>query len=217
MITSDRLHGIVPDVVLSQIDDTAQKFNITTNLRLCHFLAQCEHESGGFRWVHENLYYTADGLLKIFPHYFDATSAATYAHQPVMIANRVYANRMGNGDEASGDGYKYCGKGYIQLTGKNNYTKFTAFIGEDCVANPDLVASKYPLSSAAFFFNSSGLWPVCDLGSDLNAVTLVTKRVNGGTIGLDDRWRLFQKYFSILGVAIVPVVASSNTTLCGQV
>jgi putative chitinase len=151
----DALKGIVPDAVLAQIPDTAAKFNITTNLRLAHFLAQCAHESGGFKAVTENLNYSADGLLKIFPKYFTNKLNESYARNPEKIASRVYASRMGNGDELSKDGFKFRGRGYIQLTGKDNYTKFTQFIGEDCIANPDLVATKYPLASAAFFFKAS--------------------------------------------------------------
>jgi putative chitinase len=190
----DALKGIVPDAVLAQIPDTAAKFNITTNLRLAHFLAQCAHESGGFKAVTENLNYSADGLLKIFPKYFTNKLNESYARNPEKIASRVYASRMGNGDELSKDGFKFRGRGYIQLTGKDNYTKFTQFIGEDCVANPDLVATKYPLASAAFFFNSNGLWALCDKGADTATVTAVTKRVNGGTHGLDDRLAKFNAY-----------------------
>jgi putative chitinase len=194
----DALKGIVPDAVLAQIPDTAAKFNITTNLRLAHFLAQCAHESGGFKAVTENLNYSADGLLKIFPKYFANKLNESYARNPEKIASRVYASRMGNGDELSKDGFKFRGRGYIQLTGKDNYTKFTQFIGEDCVANPDLVATKYPLASAAFFFNSNGLWALCDKGADTAAVTAVTKRVNGGTHGLDDRLAKFNAYHAKL-------------------
>jgi putative chitinase len=121
-----------------------------------------------------------------------------YERKPEKIANRVYASRMGNGNEASGDGSKYKGRGYIQLTGKINYTNFSKFIGEDCVSNPDLVATKYPLSSAAYFFNSNKLWSICDKGSSPDVVTLVTKRVNGGTIGLADRQKHFKEYYNLL-------------------
>jgi putative chitinase len=105
---------------------------------------------------------------------------------------------MENGNEASKDGWKFRGRGYIQLTGKANYTGFTKFIGEDCVANPDLVATKYPLASAAFFFDSNKLWSICDLGASDDVVTKVTKRVNGGTIGLADRIKHFKEYYSLL-------------------
>ena len=198
MITPEKLKGHVPDAVLAQIPDTAAKFNITTNLRLAHFLAQCGHESGGFKAVNENLNYGAKGLLGVFPKYFNATTAAQFERKPELIASKVYANRMGNGDEASKEGWKFRGRGYIQLTGKSNYTNFTKFIGEDCVANPDLVATKYPLASAAFFFNSNSLCAICDKGADDATVTAVTKRVNGGTIGLADRIKHFKEFYSAL-------------------
>ena len=194
----EKLKGHIPDAVLVQIPDTAAKFNITNNLRLAHFLAQCGHESGGFKAVSENLNYSADGLKKIFGKYFPGNLNESYARQPEKIAARVYASRMGNGDEASKEGFKFRGRGYIQLTGKANYTNFTKFIGEDCVSNPDLVATKYPLASAAFFFDSNKLWAICDKGADDATVTSVTKRVNGGTIGLADRIKHFNEYYNLL-------------------
>lgn len=192
------LKGHVPDAVIAQIPDTAAKFNITNNLRLAHFLSQCGHESGGFKAISENLNYSSDGLKKIFPKYFPGNLNESYARQPEKIASRVYASRMGNGDEASKEGYKFRGRGYIQLTGKSNYTAFAKFIGEDTVANPDLVATKYPLASAAFFFDSNKLWAICDKGADDATVTAVTKRVNGGTIGLVDRIKHFKEYYAAL-------------------
>jgi putative chitinase len=195
----DKLKGHIPDVVLSQISEAASKFNITTNLRLAHFLAQCSHESGGFKITNENLNYSIDGLKKVFGKYFPGNLAESYAKQPEKIASRVYGGRMGNGDEASKEGYKFRGRGYIQLTGKDNYRSFTKFIGEDCVANPDLVASKYPLASAAFFFNNNNLWSICDRGSTDEVVTSVTKRVNGGTIGLEHRLKEFKTFWKLLG------------------
>jgi len=194
----DKLKGHIPDVVLAQIPETAKKFNITNNLRLAHFLAQCGHESGNFKAVSENLNYSADGLKKIFGKYFPGNLNESYARKPEKIAARVYASRMGNGDESSGEGFKFRGRGYIQLTGKNNYTNFSKFIGEDCVSNPDLVATKYPLASAAFFFDSNKLWSICDKGADDATVTTVTKRVNGGTIGLADRIKHFKEYYNLL-------------------
>jgi len=194
----ENLKGHVPDAVIAQIPDTAAKFNITNPLRLAHFLAQCGHESGGFKAVSENLNYSAKGLVGTFGKYFNSTTAAQYERKPEMIASRVYGSRMGNGDEASKEGYKFRGRGYIQLTGKSNYTGFTKFIGEDCVSNPDLVANKYPLASAAFFFDSNKLWSICDKGADTATVTAVTKRVNGGTIGLDDRIKHFNEYYALL-------------------
>jgi len=138
-------------------------------------------------------------LLQVFPKYFRGVDANAYARNPEKIGNRVYANRMGNGDEASGDGFKFRGRGYIQLTGKNNYTNFSHFVGEDCVANPHLVATKYPLASAAFFFNSNNIWPICDRGADDATVTSVTKAVNGGTHGLAERLQNFKVFMRALG------------------
>jgi len=194
----EKLKGHIPDAVIAQIPETAAKFNITNNLRLAHFLSQCGHESGGFKAVSENLNYSADGLKKIFGKYFPGNLNESYARQPEKIAARVYASRMGNGDESSKEGFKFRGRGYIQLTGKANYTNFTKFIGEDCIANPDLVATKYPLASAAFFFDSNKLWSICDKGADDATVTAVTKRVNGGTIGLPDRIKHFKEYYNLL-------------------
>ena len=194
----EKLNGNIPDIVLSQIPETAKKFKITNNLRLAHFLAQCAHESGGFKAVSENLNYSSDGLKDIFGKYFPGNLSESYARQPQKIGNRVYADRMGNGPESSGDGFKFRGRGYIQLTGKSNYTKFGNFIGEDIIGNPDLVANKYPLASAAFFFNSNDIWETCDKGSDESTITSVTRRINGGTNGLEDRIKYFKKYYKLL-------------------
>jgi putative chitinase len=194
----DKLKGHIPDSVIAQIPETAVKFNITTNLRLAHFLAQCSHESVNFKAVSENLNYSADGLKKIFPKYFPGNIAESYARNPEKIASKVYGSRMGNGDETTKEGFKFRGRGYIQLTGKQNYTNFAKFIGEDTVSNPDLVATKYPLASAAFFFDTNKLWSICDKGADDATVTAVTKRVNGGTIGLNDRIKHFNEYYKLL-------------------
>jgi putative chitinase len=195
----DALKGHVPAEVIAQIPDTAKTFNITTPLRLAHFLSQCGHESGGFKAVYENLNYGAAGLNTTFKKYFPTLeSAKPYDRNKEKIANKVYSNRMGNGDEASGEGFKFRGRGYIQLTGKSNYASFDKLVTEDIVANPDLVATKYPLASAAFFFNSNGLWPICDKGADDATVTAVTKKVNGGTIGLPDRIKHFKEYYTLL-------------------
>jgi len=191
------LKGHLPDAVIAQIPETAKKFNITNVLRLSHFLAQCGHESGGFRAVYENLNYSSAGLKKTFGKYFP-NDTGLYAKNPEKIASKVYANRLGNGDEVSREGWKFRGRGYIQLTGKQNYQKFSSFIGEDCVANPDLVATKYPLASAAFFFDSNKLWSICDLGHTDEVITKVTKRVNGGTLGLSDRIIHFKEFYKIL-------------------
>jgi len=192
------LSGQLPAAVIAQIPAAAQEFGITTNLRLAHFLAQCALESTGFTATVENLNYSAQRLLQVFPKYFRNVDPAAYARNPAKIGSRVYANRMGNGDEASGDGFKFRGRGYIQLTGKNNYTSFSTFVGEDCVADPDLVATKYPLASAAFYFNSNNIWAICDRGADDGTVTSVTKAVNGGTTGLSERLQNFKTFIRAL-------------------
>ena len=194
----DKLKGHIPDTVLAQIPDTAVKFNITNPLRLAHFLAQCGHESGGWKATSENLNYSSKGLLGIFPRYFTPALAEQYARKPEAIASRVYGGRMGNGVEATKEGYKFRGRGYIQLTGKDNYSAFDKFVPEEILSNPDLVATKYPLMSAAWFFNKNGLWSICDKGADQGTVTAVTKRVNGGTIGLPDRIKHFNEYYNLL-------------------
>jgi putative chitinase len=195
----DKLRGHIPDAVIAMIPDTAAKFQINTPLRLAHFLAQCGHESGGFRVTQENLNYSAKGLAGIFRKYFPTEAAAApYARQPQKIANKVYANRMANGSEASGDGYKFRGRGYIQLTGRDNYTQFGKAIGEDIASNPDVVASKYSLLSAAWFWSKNGLNKLADVGATDSTVTSITKRVNGGTIGLPDRIKHFKEYYHLL-------------------
>ena len=193
------LKGHVPDSVIAQIPDTAAKFGITTPLRLAHVLAQASHESGHFKAVSENLNYSADGLKKIFPKYFPGNISESYARNPEKIANKVYSSRMGNGDEASGEGWKFRGRGYLQTTGKSNYVDFDKIVDDDILANPDLVATKYPLASAAFFFQKNKLWAICDKGSSDSVVTEVSKRVNGGTIGLSERLSEFKKFYSLLG------------------
>jgi putative chitinase len=196
------LAGIVPAAVVSQIPEAAKDFGITSNLRLAHFLAQCALESMNFTAVVENLNYSGQRLLQVFPKYFKNVDVNAYARNPQKIGNRVYANRMGNGDEASGDGFNYRGRGYIQLTGKNNYQAFSGFIGEDCVAAPDKVATTYPLASAAFFFNSNNLWSICDQGANDATVRKVSARVNGKdpANGLDERLQNFRKFSKALGL-----------------
>jgi putative chitinase len=195
----EKLKGHIPDSVISQIPDTMQKFELNTPLRLAHFLAQTGHESGGFKATSENLNYGAKGLLGIFKKYFPTEAKAKeYERKPEKIANLVYGGRMGNGPEASGEGWKFRGRGYIQLTGKDNYKAFDAVVPEDILANPELVASKYPLLSAAWFFHKNGLHKIADKGATDTVVTEVTKRVNGGTIGLADRIKHFKEYYNLL-------------------
>ena len=193
----DKLKSHIPDAVISQMPEVIEKFQINTPLRMAHFLAQCGHESGGFKLVRENLNYSSKGLLTTFKKYFPTEQKAKlYERNPEKIANLVYGSRMGNGPEASGDGFKFRGRGYIQLTGKDNYTAFGKAINEDIAANPDLVATKYPLLSAAWFFSKNCLGR-CKDASDAS-VLAVTKCVNGGTIGLADRQKHFKEYYHLL-------------------
>jgi putative chitinase len=195
----NKLKGHVPDKVIEQIPAVSEKFGVNTPLRLAHFLAQCGHESGGFRLTQENLNYSAKGLVGLFKKYFPTEAVALqYQRNPQKIANRVYASRMGNGDEASGEGFKFRGRGYIQLTGKSNYSAFDKTVEDDITANPDLVATKYPLLSAAWFWSKNGLNTIADGGSTDEVVTKATKRVNGGTIGLADRIKHFKEYHTLL-------------------
>jgi putative chitinase len=192
------LRGHIPDTVLAQIPKTAEDFSINNVLRLTHFLSQCAHESTGFRDVFEGLNYSEAGLKNKFSKYFRDEELAAYARKPEKIASRAYANRNGNGDEASGDGFRFRGRGFIQLTGKDNYIKFSGFVGEDCVANPDLVATKYPLSSAAFYFSINRLWTICDKGDSEAVITELTQRINGGLNGLNDRIKHFKEFYHLL-------------------
>jgi putative chitinase len=195
----NKLKSHIPDSVLTQIPEVMDKYKINTVLRLSHFLAQCGHESGNFKATVENLNYSSKGLLTVFKKYFPSELlAGKYQRQPEKIANRVYASRMGNGDENSGDGWKFRGRGFIQLTGKTNYESFNKLVPENILTSPDLVATKYPLLSAAWFWDSRSLNSIADKGSDKQTITDITKKINGGTHGLDDRILRFNKFFGIL-------------------
>jgi putative chitinase len=197
----DKLKGHVPDSVITMLPDTMAKFEINTPLRLSHFLAQAGHESGNFRLVKENLNYSAKGLMGIFKKYFPTEALAkSYERKPEKIANKVYGGRMGNGDEASGDGAKFCGRGYIQLTGKTNYQAFFKSMELDVDSDPTLVATKYALASAAWFWSKNGLNKLADGGATEAVVTSITKRVNGGTIGLSDRILHFNEFYKLITV-----------------
>lgn len=194
MIDYSRLTKHLPEHVYVQILDVVIKYQINTPMRLAHFLAQIHHESSGFIHVEEDLDYRPYGLLNNFKKYFTKEQADEYAHDEVRIASRVYANRMGNGDEASQDGWLYRGRGYIQLTGKDNYAAFNDQVPEDIIKNPDLVATQYPMLSAAWFWNRNNINDLCDH----KTIEDVTRKVNGGLNGIVDRSRLFYKYLDIL-------------------
>jgi len=204
MITLDILKKICPktkeSILTSYVDplnNVGKYYNMFDDVRrIASFLAQVAHESGGFNFTKENLNYSADGLQKVFGKYFpDAATANAYARQPEKIANRVYANRMGNGDEASGDGYKFCGRGLIQLTGRDNYTKYAAAVKrelDDAVAYLETPAGA--ASSAGWF------WDVNKLNefADKDNIIGMTKRINGGTNGIDDRLALYNTALAAL-------------------
>ena len=174
----------------------AMEFYKFTPIRAAHFFAQTSHETGGFKLFTENLNYSADGLQKIFGKYFPGTLEESYSRNPEKIANRVYASRMGNGAEASGDGWKFRGRGALQLTGKDNYKAFSDYLKKpEIMTNPDLVATTYSFESAMFFFDKNKLWSICDQGVNDAAILALTKRINGGTHGLDDRNQKTKKYF----------------------
>lgn len=194
-----KLKGQIPDNVYGEIQSVTDKFKIDSILRLSHFLSQCAHESGGFKYTTENLNYSAKGLITTFPKYFKQPGLAeAYQRKPEKIASRVYGNRMGNGDESSMDGWKFRGRGYIQLTGKSNYIEFDKFVNEDIIKNPDLVAKQYPLLSAAWFFYKNNINSTADKGSTEDIVKSVTKKINGGYNGLADRQKYFDKYYKLL-------------------
>lgn len=179
---------------------SAMNFYKMTPNRASHFFGQTSHETGHFKAFSENLNYSADGLMKVFPRYFKTlVDAKAYERKPEKIANRVYGSRMGNGDEASGDGYKFRGRGALQLTGKSNYEAFSKFLNKpEILTNPDLVATEYAFESAIFFFDKNGLWAICDKGIDDLTITAITKKINGGTNGLEERKTLTKKYHAQL-------------------
>ncbi len=168
--------------------------------RAAHFFAQTAHESGNFKAFAENLNYGASGLTTTFKKYFPTTEKALlYERKPEKIANLVYGNRMGNGDEASGEGFKFRGRGALQLTGKDNYKVFSEYLKKpEIMTNPDLVATEYAFESAIFFFDRNKLWDICDKGVNKDTILALTKRINGGTHGLADREEKTLKYYGYL-------------------
>jgi len=180
---------------LTPLNDTFDKYDINTPKRQAAFIGQCSHESGNFKTLEENLHYSANALMRVWPSRFpDKDVADKYANNPEKIANKVYSGRMGNTEE--GDGWKYHGRGLIQLTGKENYEHCGSSLGVDLVGNPDwLLDPKYAALSAGWFFNKKGLNQLADLGD----VVAITKRINGGTLGLDDRASKTNRALQVLG------------------
>lgn len=199
MLSTEQMKTVLPMMnwdkaqsYISHITTVLPKFGIDTPLRKAHFLAQVAHESGGLKYSAENLNYSAQGLRSVFGKYFKTNEiAAAYARQPEKIANKVYADRMGNGNEASGDGWKYRGRGLIQLTGKENYKQFAQDYGVDCVNNPDLLLQpEWALASAGWFWQKRNL----SAFADKDDIVMITKRINGGINGLNDRQQYLDSF-----------------------
>lgn len=205
MITKENFVPIISDVswINAQLyvpffETVLPKFEIDTPLRKAHFLAQIAHESAGFKATTENLNYSAKALNSVFKKYFPTLELAMgYERQPERIANKVYADRMGNGNEASGDGWKYRGRGLIQLTGKSNYQAFSTAVNQDFVSNPDLVASpEWALSSACWYWKNRNI----NKFADNDDIHMVTKFVNGGFNGLDHRQHFLDEFKTLYNV-----------------
>ena len=200
-IRQDQLAQILPgnpyiDHWTEALNKILPDYGIDTPQRVAAFLAQTAHESGGYSALHENLNYKAESLARVWPRYFNAGNAAQYAHNPEMIANRAYANRMGNGDEASGDGWRYCGRGLLQVTGKQNYQAFADSVGIAVEEAPAFLQTfEGAIQSACWFWENNNLNQYADSG---DFVTM-TKRINGGTLGLDDRTARYQHALQVLG------------------
>jgi putative chitinase len=202
ILSKEQLAQIIPgnanlDHWYDALADTLPDYDINTPMRVAAFLAQCAHESGGFRTIKENLNYRAVTLRKVFPKYFPNDELANaYEHKPEMIANRVYGGRMGNGDEHSGDGFRYCGRGLIQLTGKNNYSNFAASIDTPVEEIPEFLATfEGAVQSACWFWENTGLNNEADAGD----IKTMTRKINGGYIGLEDRIKNYENALQVLG------------------
>ena len=202
MITQQQLkemvHGInYADHWTTVLQQLLPDYEINTPKRIAAFIAQCAHESGGFRFLKENLNYKAESLLKVFPKYFpDMATAKAYEKKPEKIANRVYANRMGNGNEASGDGWRYCGRGLIQLTGKDNYSWFAGSIQVSVEEAAEYLQTfEGAAQSACWFWETNNLNKEADAGD----IKLMTRKINGGFIGLDDRIKHYKHALHVLG------------------
>ena len=195
----DKIRDLIPSDVYNELPAVLTQYDLTSDLRFSHFISQLMHESGNFRAKVENLNYSENALLSVFGKYFNRDTARQYARNPEMIGSRVYGNRMGNNDEPSREGWIYRGRGYIQLTGKENYSRFSKSANVDFVQFPDMVSSsKYSLSSAAWFITSNRIHLICDRGNDLNTIKEVTRRINGGFNGLDDRINKFNLIYKRL-------------------
>lgn len=207
LLTSLGVKAAAADRYLADLVAMLPQHQVDSPLRVAHFLAQVLHESGLFEIVEENLNYSAKRLREVFPKYFTPAQAAAYAGKRAAIGNRVYADRLGNGGEGSGDGYRYRGRGLVQLTGKANYGAFGAWIGADVVSDPDLVSTRYAVHCALFFWSTRG----CNALADADDLVAVTKKINGGLNGFEDRRRLLERAKQAL-LADAPVTTLDGAT-----
>jgi putative chitinase len=201
ILTRDQLAKLIPgnqyvDEWYEALSQLLPDYDINTPQRIAAFIAQCAHESAGFKFLKENLNYRAESLMRVWPRYFpNIEIARQYAHKQEKIANRAYANRMGNGNEASGDGWKFCGRGLIQLTGRNNYESFAESIETPVEEIPEYLATfEGAAQSACWFWETNNLNKWADQGE---MVTL-TKKINGGTLGLEDRIKHYKHALEVL-------------------
>ncbi|MCK5728350.1 MAG: glycoside hydrolase family 19 protein [Methylococcales bacterium] len=190
------LKTCLPEHVFNQIPACLETFEINTPLRLAHFLSQCDYESANFSVTEENLNYSVIQLKRRFKKYFRNNLAKKYAHQPEKIGARIYAGRIGNGSEATKEGAMYRGRGYIQLRGKSNYSAFNPKVDEDILIHPALVAEKYALFSAAWYWNSCELNTIADEGANKCVVKKVTHKMTGGFSEIIERVQIFNKYYA---------------------
>jgi putative chitinase len=194
-------YGLVSDGILgpNTLRTMKRVFSISSNERLAHFIGQIVHETGNFKYEIENLNYSASALRRVFKKYFPPIiDIEQYAGNPIKIGSRVYANRMGNGNEESQEGYKFRGRGPLQLTGKNNYRLLEVFTGNpNIVSNPNILLTSFYFESALFFFKENHLWHLCDK-VDNESIMIVSKRINGGINGLEDRIMLTKKFYNML-------------------
>ena len=202
ILTKEQLAKIIPgnpyiDHWYDALSQALPDYDINTPQRVASFLAQCAHESGGFVFLQENLNYKAESLMRVWPKYFpNMDIASQYAHNPEKIANRAYANRMGNGAESTGDGWAHCGRGLIQLTGKSNYQAFADSIETPIEDIPHYLATfEGAVQSACWFWENNNLNQYADKGDLLT----MTKKINGGTLGLDDRTKRYQNALHVMG------------------
>lgn len=202
-----RKYGLLPDGIIGKktLLKIMEILNISSKEQLANFMGQCAHESGDFKVVFENLNYSSDGLLKIFPKYFTKENVSNYSGDPEKIANKVYSNRMGNGNESSGDGWKHRGMGFIQLTGKYNHDSFADYIGNPKIKEvPGLIATEYPFESAKYYFDKNDLWKYSKEVTN-ESISKLSKAINIGNInsnkipnGLDDRIKKTKYYYNLI-------------------